>query len=145
MGEHLSMFSIRDFIGCPFKDGARGEEIDPVTKKPFFDCYGLFLAIYKYIYGIELPDVIVSCFDVENINRLYNIRKNEWIKIETPKEPCAVAIHFDMQNRRLVNHFGVYIGNGRFIHTTDKTGSIISSIFDKFYSRHIEGFYRYGK
>ena len=145
LGENLFMFSIAYFIGCPFKDGARGTEMDPITKKPFYDCYGLFMAIYEHIYGIILPDVLVSCFDTIEINRLYNIRKSDWHKIEAPQEPCAVAIRFDVKNPRYVNHFGVYVGNGRFIHTTAKTGSIISSIYDRFYSRHIEGFYKYGE
>lgn len=137
------MYSLSYFIGCPFKDGGRGTEIDPITKKPYFDCYGLFRAVFRHIYGIDLPDVIVSCFNILEINRLFNVGKSQWNRICEPVEPCAVAMRLDPTHPRLVSHFGVYIGKGKFIHTLEKTGSIVSSLADKFYSYSIEGFYRY--
>mgnify|MGYP000878153688 FL=1 len=137
------MYDLSYFVGCPFRDGGRGTEIDPVTKKPYFDCYGLFRAVFKHIYGIDLPDVIVSCFNILEINRLYHTKKSQWQKIDTPTEPCAVAMKSNPAHPRLISHFGVYIGRGRFIHTLEKTGSIISSVSDKYYSRCIGGFYKY--
>ena len=37
-----------DFIGLPYREGARGPDA--------FDCYGLVAAVFRAAHGVELPD-----------------------------------------------------------------------------------------
>lgn len=131
---------LRQFIGCPFKDGGRGEEIDPITRKPFYDCYGLFQAVFR-AYRVEVADYRIGCFATDEIKKAFEQYKGEWEQIEKPEAPCAVALRMDADRPQIVNHFGVYVGNGKFIHTLQKTNSIISDIHDEYWKRKIEGFY----
>jgi cell wall-associated NlpC family hydrolase len=43
----------------------------------------------------------------------------------------------------IVHHFGVYIGNNKFIHTLKKQGPQITSLNDTTYRKRIRGFYRW--
>lgn len=135
------MIDLKKFIGCPFKNGGRGE-IDVITRKPFYDCYGLFRAIYRE-YGIELPDYKISCFATEEIRNRYEKECGKWQRIEQPESPCAVALATSPRRPGMVCHFGVYIGNGKFIHTLQKTNSIISTVYDEYWKKKIRGYHKW--
>jgi len=136
------MKSLNDFIGCPFKNKGRGE-FDPVTRKPFYDCYGLFVAIYRECYAIDLPDYRISCFATEEIRVQFEKEVGKWEELEKPEVPCAVALATDPEHPGMVCHFGVYIGNGRFIHTLRKTASIASTIYDPVWKNKIKGYFKW--
>lgn len=135
------MMDLRKYIGCPFRNGGRGE-IDPASGKPSYDCYGLFMAIYRE-YGIELPDYRISCFATDEIRTQYEKEVGRWEALEKPEAPCAVALATDSDHPGMVCHFGVYVGNGTFIHTLRKTASITSAVFDPIWKHKIKGYYRW--
>lgn len=135
------MIDLRKFIGCPFKDGGRGE-IDPVTRKPLYDCYGLFREIYREL-GIILPDYTISCFATEEIQKKFTREIGGWEEMKEPEFPCAVALATNPDYPGLVCHFGVFIGDGKFIHTLRKTGSISSAVYDPIWKNKIKGYYRW--
>jgi len=132
---------LKKFIGCPFKNGGRGE-VDPASNKPFYDCYGLFMAIYR-AYGIELPDFRISCFATEQIREQFEKEVGRWEPLDKPVAPCAVALATNPNYPGMVCHFGVYIGNGWFIHALRKTASIASTIYDPIWKNKIKGYYRW--
>lgn len=119
----------RDLLGKPFVDGGRGPEA--------FDCYGLATEVFGR-YGIKLPDYRISCENASKINSTIDREKSKWIRCEKPEVPSLVVLRF---NSRFYNHVGVYIGNGRFIHTAKKTGVRIDRIDDIYWKNRIEGFY----
>ena len=48
-----------------------------------------------------------------------------WTELDEPEIPCMVAFGSDV-----INHVGVYIGEGKFIHTTKRLGSVVIERLD---------------
>ncbi len=116
--------------------------MDPYTRKPLYDCYGLFMAIHR-AYGIELPDFRISCFATDEIRKQFEKEVGKWRQLDKPEAPCAVALATSIHHPGMVCHFGVYIGDGKFIHTLRKTGSIVSTIYDPIWKNKIKGFFKW--
>ncbi len=126
-----------DLIGIPFKN--RGRDLNG------FDCYGLVIEIYKR-YGINLPEYTADYDDVENVSCMMHreaLKTETWEKVSPPYPvPSIVAIRFAAA-APVINHVGVYIGNGRFIHIREKTGVCIEKINSPAWRNVIAGFYIY--
>lgn len=137
----MTNINLRKFIGCPFRNHGRGE-LDTVSGKPTYDCYGLFMAIYRE-YGIELPDFKISCFATKKIREQFEEEVGKWEKLETPDAPCAVAMATRIDWPGMVCHFGVYIGHGKFIHTLRDTASFVSTVYDPYWKKQIKGYYKW--
>jgi cell wall-associated NlpC family hydrolase len=119
-----------DLIGLPFVDGGR----DPTSG---LDCWGLSTEVFRR-YGIELPDYKISCEDASSINHEVKEQKQFWCRCEGEiPVPALVVIRFSVY----CDHTGVYIGNGRFIHTRKEVGVNIDRIDSPAWAKRIEGFY----
>lgn len=128
---------MRDLIGIPFVDGGR----DPAVG---LDCWGLFrLAMTRF--GHCVPDFDVSCFDTPEIAATAAVEaiSGPWERISSPEPGCAVLMSLDPDLPGLIQHFGVYIGEGRFIHTLKKTRASLASVHHPFWSGKIKGYYRW--
>ena len=126
-----------NLIGIPFKQG--GNNIDG------FDCYGLVVYVFKNFYGIEIPNYnhqIIDAFNATDINTTIDKALKNWQEIKEPEEPCAVLIR---NHPVYVNHIGVYVGGNKFMHALKKVGVILSDINDKYWSKKIEGYYKWIK
>ena len=124
-----------DLIGIPFVDGGRDPRIG-------LDCWGLVLEVFRRA-GVTLPDYQIGCHQTEAIGvavegeRLKG-RWRHWHAFDAPA-PSVIAIRFN--SPLLVNHTGVYIGGGRFIHTRELTGVAIERVDAPSWRHRIEGFY----
>ncbi|HWR42778.1 C40 family peptidase [Sporomusa sp.] len=119
-----------DLIGLPFIDGGR----DPAVG---LDCWGLSAEVFRR-YGINLPDYKISCEDASRIHSEVKDQQACWRRCE--KEipvPALVVIRFTVY----CDHTGVYIGQGRFIHTRKSIGVNIDRIDSPAWAKRIEGFY----
>lgn len=124
------MCDFTELLGKPFVNEGRGPES--------YDCYGLATEVFQR-YGIELPDYRISCEDASKINSTIETEKiSVWKKCDALEVPSLVVMRF---NSHLFNHVGVYIGNGKFIHTAQKTGVRIDRIDDLYWRHRIEGYY----
>ncbi|WP_027367597.1 NlpC/P60 family protein [Desulfocurvibacter africanus] len=125
---------LRDLAGIPFVDGGR----DPAQG---LDCWGLFrLAMQRF--GHEVPDYALSAFATQLIGETAARElAAKWRRVERPEPGCAVCMALDPAAPGSVQHFGVYVGQGLFIHCLEKTGSILSHIGDKFWAGRIKGYY----
>jgi cell wall-associated NlpC family hydrolase len=127
---------MHDLIGKPFKDRGRGPDS--------YDCWGLALEIFKR-FGKELPNYKICCSNVTQIHNQIEISKQEWIKCEgEPPIPSLVVMKVDDMGTNFCNHTGVYIGEGQFMHTLEKTGVVIARINHPYWRLRIEGFYKPG-
>lgn len=129
----MSNISFIDLLGKSFVNGGRGPEE--------YDCYGLATEVFRR-FGIELPDYRISCEDYSRIDSTIEEEKSRWIRCERPETPSIVVMRF---NSRLYNHVGVYIGDGKFIHTAKKTGVRIENIGSMYWKHRIEGYYKPGQ
>lgn len=121
---------ISDYIGLPFKDGGRGPKE--------YDCWGLAMAVMKN-YGYYLPDYHISAFDAAKIAFEIKSQRCLWTELKQPVKGCVVVMRFGTS--ALVNHVGVYIGNGRFVHAREKTGSCIERLDNPVFKKLVAGFY----
>lgn len=126
------MIDVNDLIGKPYIDGGRG--IDG------YDCYGLAIEVYNR-FGIELPDYSISAEACEEVSKKIQSLKSSdnWIKLDAPKVPCIVLLR---AHPCFINHFGVYIGESKFIHIRD-FGVCVEKMSTSLWKKRIEGFYDY--
>lgn len=119
-----------DLIGVPFIDGGRDPDVG-------LDCWGLSAEVFRR-YGIELPDYKISCEDASKINNEINEQRPFWRRCEGEiPVPALVVIRF----ATYCDHTGVYIGQGRFIHTRKEIGVNIDRVDSPVWKKCIEGFY----
>ena len=97
------------YIGTPYKMGG--------TSYEGMDCSGLLVAIFKEM-GYKLP------------HNSAELAKNGILisKIEQLTEGDLLFFHTEWENKGLINHTGLYIGKGYFIHASTSQGTIISKI-----------------
>lgn len=134
------MFDYTDLIGVPFKSEGRDAS--------GYDCYGLAMEVYRR-YGIRIEEYWACAQDKETINRIYHgaAVNGKWREVdykhgEEIPVPAMVALRFGVP-AGVVNHTGVYIGEGKFIHTREKIGVCIDSIYSISWKRQIVGIYEY--
>jgi len=126
------MFS--QFIGIPFVD--KGHTVDGA------DCYGLIRLIYKESKAIDIPEFSSSCKDTKRIFADYLKQISEhWYSVTDLQAYDVIAMAYDVNHPRIVQHFAVYIGNGMIIHSLDGVGSFIAKLSD--FKSYIKGTYRW--
>ena len=101
----------KDLIGIPFEFGK-------------MDCEILAKEVFSR-YGINLPDYgmarsAISKYIPEDISKEMKKEFVNWVPIKEPEAPCLVALG----RCDYINHVGVYIGDGKFIHTTITRGAV---------------------
>lgn len=129
-------------IGVPFKNHGRNVATG-------LDCYGLVKEVYKKA-GINLPEFDADFDDVDKISQIIKGQqgiKSTWKRIKTENGepipvPCVMAIRFGVP-KPYINHTGVYIGDGLFIHTREKIGVCVDRIVNPAWKKCIEGYYKY--
>lgn len=126
------MNSITELLGKPFSNGGRGPDS--------YDCWGLVCEIFR-MYRAELPDYKISCKDASRIHHEIDIQRKYWSRCETDKIPTPALVVIRFNQTVFCNHTGVYIGEGKFIHTAEKLGVHIDRIDSPAWRRKIEGFY----
>ena len=123
-----------DLIGIPFANRGRNKETG-------LDCYGLVQEFYRK-FGIEVPEYYADFDDGEKIQTLIssNTQGYPWKRISEPSVPCLIAMRF---GSKFVNHTGVYIGAGKFLHTRSRIGVCVDRISNPIWRKVIVGFYKY--
>lgn len=88
-----------------------------------FDCSGFVNYVYKYGVGINLP-------------RTSKAQSDYTMKLKRNELAPGDIVFFDTSLNGSINHCGIYMGNGRFVHASSgKAYSVTTSNLDK-------GFYK---
>jgi len=122
-----------DLIGIPFEYGK-------------MDCEILSREVFKRL-GVEVSDNSLARQAIEYYNSEVNSKVLEqglkrWEEIDEPENPCLVALSLSLDVPGFINHIGVYIGDGNFIHTTRMRGAVTIERIDNPMYRNRK-FYRF--
>ena len=120
-----------DLVGVPFCDG--GRDLSGL------DCWGLTREIYSR-FGYDFPLYEISCYDIVNVNQEMERNRAFWKRHFPPNIPVPSVVTFKISSP-VINHVGVFIGEGRFIHTRELTGTVIEKLDSPVWRHRIEGFY----
>ncbi len=104
---------IGKFFGLRYRLGGEGRE--------GFDCSGLVKRIYEDAFGIRIPR---SSIELSRFDQLQPVATEEL-------KPGDLV--FFGPNRKRVNHVGVYLAGGRFLHAARSEGVTISSLDDQYW------------
>jgi len=113
---YLNLYrEVADWLGTRYRRGGMSRKA--------VDCSGFTNVIYKNVYGQQLDRVSTA------------IAKN--LKISVGKEDLIPGdmVFFSTFNKKYINHVGIYIGDGKFIHASIKKGVIVSSLIEGYYSK----------
>lgn len=105
-----------DWVGTPYLYGG--------NDKRGIDCSGLAVNIYRQVYKKELP-------------RSTQQQRRLGYSVGAGYVRPGDLLFFRMKKYEPLNHVGVYLGRGRFIHASSSRGVVISSLDDPFYQRHL--------
>jgi lipoprotein Spr len=103
------------WLGTPYRYGG--------DSRSGVDCSGLVAQVYGAL-GISVPRT--SRTQYENSER-----------VKTEKLQQGDLIFFS--NGAIVNHVGIYIGNGEMIHASSSRGVIKQAVSDEYYTRRFAG------
>jgi len=101
----------KTLLGKPYVWGATGPNC--------FDCSGFTQKVYKTV-GINLPRVSRSQAKVGKLVRFNELQKGDMVFFDTSH-----------QNRGIVNHVGIYLEDGKFIHASSGNHKVVITSFDK--------------
>lgn len=106
------------FIGIPFADGE--QSFDGAN------CYGLVRLFYREHLGINIPELRVHS-DHSNVVWATYLKEigEHWESVTEPQLYDVVAMAQDVRHPRIVQHVGIYIGDGKVLHTLNKVESHI--------------------
>lgn len=134
------MIDYTDLIGTPFVQDGRGQG--------GYDCYGLTKEIFAR-YGKDIGEYWCCVDDKDKINAIYRgaVKNGHWREIdfkhgEPIPVPALVGLRFNAP-LGVVNHTGVYIGDGKFIHTRERIGVCVNSIAAPPWHKQIVAIYQF--
>jgi len=106
---------VSDWLGTRYRRGGMSRKA--------VDCSGFTNIIYKNVFDVQLDRVSTV------------IAKN--VKESVDKEDLQPGdmVFFSTFGKKYINHVGIYIGEGKFIHASIKKGVIISRLDEGYYSK----------
>ncbi|RDU67688.1 hydrolase [Helicobacter didelphidarum] len=104
-----------EYLGVPYKWGGESSS--------GFDCSGLVRAVYK-LNGMSLPRTSRDQFNTGSFVLKSNLQIGD-------------LVFFTTNNGQAVNHVGIYIGNGKFIHAPGKGKKVVIANLDSSYWKKV--------
>ncbi|MBU1566051.1 MAG: C40 family peptidase [Proteobacteria bacterium] len=113
---------VKEYLGTPYRRGG--------ASKKGFDCSGFARTVYDRFLGIDLPHSSGDQF-----------RSLELQKINTRELQTGDLVFFANQGKKKkrINHVGVYLSDGRFIHASSSEGIIVSRLSEKYWKKRFVG------
>jgi len=111
---------VKKYLGIPYRKGG--------ASKQGMDCSGFARTVYDRLLGIDLPH-----------NSIDQFRFSELEKIDSGELQTGDLIFFANKKKKRINHVGVYLSDGQFIHASSSQGITVSSLDDKYWKRRFVG------
>ncbi len=120
--ETLLQAQANEFLGTPYRPGG--------ASKSGTDCSGLIKQIFSKVYGIELPH---SSNALSQLPMMEKVAENEL-------QPGDL-IFFGPGGKR-INHVGVYLADGKFLHASRKVGVTVSDLDENYWRKRLISYKR---
>ena len=131
--------ALRVVFSGQYKTGGRGE-LCPVRRVPLYNCWGLVMAVTAII-GVPAPEITAPAIPTARaVNSLHERMRSRFIRLDTPRMGCIIALRTHPRLTRAVNHFGVVLDCCRFVHIQKDTGVHVPRFDEQPYRRMIAGF-----
>lgn len=115
---------VKQYVGVPYRKGGRSSK--------GLDCSGFVSMVYDRHFGIELP---------HNSRELYLFTKLQ--KIAKTGMQAGDLLFFSNRKTKRINHVGVYLSHGQFIHASTSQGIMVSKLKDQYWGKRFVGSKRY--
>lgn len=122
-----------NYVGLPYEESSWGPDK--------FDCWGLIAHIYKKEFDIDLCEEMQLSMYEDKSERIVKINEHisEWDKVYNPEPSDGMLFLIGHK----LPHCGLYIGEGRMIHSINHVSSCIQRINNIKWNSRLEGYYRY--
>lgn len=114
---HALMLEAANWIGVPYRYGG--------TTVRGVDCSGFTRNIYKKVYGITLTHSSQNQLDKDVREKVK--KKN--------LEQGDLLFFSPKRSKRKINHVGIYLKNGKFIHASTSKGVRVDHLEDNYWTR----------
>lgn len=112
---------VKEYLGIPYRKGG--------TTKKGMDCSGFARTIYDRLLGIDLPQSSADQFHSRELD-----------KIDTRELQTGDLVFFGGgKKKKRINHVGVYLSDGQFIHASTSEGVMVSSLSDTYWRKRYVG------
>ena len=123
IGLQTLMVFLSSLVGIPYSE---------------MDCYELASRFHELQFKRALPKYLYNNpIDSKEISCVVSQKKNQFKKVLNPITGDIILIRVF----GLAAHIGIYLEDNKFLHTQDKTGSVIDNV--KKWEKRIIGYYRY--
>ena len=124
--------NVRKYMGIPYLHHGRSAD--------GMDCYGVIGTIFENEKGIKVNDFPyepkVPFKDINNLP----VEKAGWSRVDlNDLKPFDIIV---FRNLKFIGQVGMYLGDNMFIHTSKKTGSLVTELSAE-RKRRIIGVYRW--
>ncbi len=111
---------IKEYLGTPYRKGG--------TTRKGMDCSGFARTVYERLLGLELPHSSSDQF-----------QSSELQKIKPRELQAGDLVFFANKKKKRINHVGVYLADGQFIHASSSEGIIVSSLNESYWKKRFVG------
>lgn len=111
---------VKKYLGIPYRLGG--------TTKKGMDCSSFTRIVYNRLLGLDLPKNSTSQF-----------RFAEMEKVDSDDLQTGDLIFFGNSKKKRVNHVGVYLSDGQFIHASSSQGITVSSLENRYWKKRFVG------
>lgn len=118
LDESLLQEEVRECLGIPYRRGG--------SSAAGMDCSGFSKHIYSRLFGVELPHKASEQY------RLGILR-------DTSQEPLRMGDLIFFRKKNIIEHVGIYLSDGKFVHSVGGRGVLISNLENPYWKSLLAG------
>jgi hypothetical protein len=111
--------AVNEYLGVPYRRGGSGSK--------GFDCSGLTRKLYLEVYGVDLPHNSAAQCGLNIFDR---------VPLNLDAFESRDLLFFKSKSKR-INHVGIYLEDGKFLHASPGKGVMVSDLNDSYWKKRL--------